>query len=213
MEIFRGSLADDIHPDYNINAPHWPITARHEAGHAVAKIVKYREAGWNRKSFDLVQIRPGAIGPYIDDRGRSSDCLGSVEGPSDWNPGLLTTGLLRKVTPPFEGVFQVQMNIEVISSLAGPFAQARAMGENTKKFVPAYALFNGGCDEDYKRVEATISDMRAMTRRGSLKKFEGETYDLVKRYWEAINALGEALLQRHVMEYDDAFAVVEPFVS
>jgi hypothetical protein len=213
MEIFRGSLADDIHPDYNVNARHWPITARHEAGHAVAKIVKHREAGWNRKSFDVVQIRPGAIGPYIDDRGRSSDCLGSVEGPSDWNPGLLPTGLLRKVKPPFESIFQVQMNIEVISRLAGPLAQSRAMGGNSKKGVRWHALFNGGCIEDYDLAQATISDMRAMTRRGSLGKFEGETYDLVKRYWEAINALGEALLQRHVMEYDDAFAVVEPFVS
>lgn len=202
-----------MHPSYNTDAPHWPITARHEAGHAVAAIVKFREAGWHWGPFDRVLIRPGATKPYIDDRGRFIDCLGLVEGPSHWNPGLWPADYLRNADPSSKAQWHALMSIEVVSRLGGPVAQARAHGYNSKTSARWNAIFTGGCGDDYTRAEAIIHDMRAMTRCGSLKKFEGETYDLVKRYWPAIDALGEELLRRHVMKYDDAFAVVEPFVN
>ena len=69
-------------------------------------------------------------------------------------------------------------------------------------------MFGGGCEDDYKEAEDTISDMRAMTGRGSLLAFEARTYDLVKRCWSAIDALGEQLLERHVIEYDEVVAIV-----
>jgi hypothetical protein len=212
-DVGKAMQNDAVHPCYAPNAQHWPITARHEAGHAVAAIVMFRQAGWHWDAFDRVFIRPGAIKPYIDERGRACDCVGMVERPSRWNAGMLPGDCLRDVEPWVKEKCQLLMSIEVISNLAGPFAQARAMGRNSRVSARWDALFSGGCGDEYGKAEATISDMRAMARRGSLRKFEAQTFDLVKQYWPAIDALGERLLKQHSLEYDEAEAVVEPLLG
>jgi hypothetical protein len=102
------------------------------------------------------------------------------------------------------------MKLEIIISLGGPFAQARSAGRRSKRSARWDALFGGGCEEDYATAEGTILDMRAMTGRGSLRSFEGRTYDLVEG--SAIDALGEQLLERHVIEYDEAVEIVGPLL-
>jgi hypothetical protein len=136
-----------------------------------------------------------------------------VEFTAGWDPGVLPGAVLRNVDPRIKELWQVLMNMEIVGALAGPFAQARALGGNSKTSAKWHALFTGGCEGDYKRAEVTIADMRAMTRRGSLRKFEDQTYTLVKRYWPAIDALGELLLQRQLLEYDEAAALVMPLLG
>lgn len=105
------------------------------------------------------------------------------------------------------------MEMEIVTLIAGPFAGARAAGRNAKASARWDALFGGGCDVDYNRAEAIIADMRAMTKRGSLRKFEDRTYDIVKRFWPAIDALGDELMKRESLVYDDAAAVVLPLLT
>jgi hypothetical protein len=120
--------------------------------------------------------------------------------------------LLREVEPHLKHLWIECMTLEIIISLAGPFAQVRFQGRRSKSSVRWDALFGGGCCDDYNRVKGTISDMRTMTGRGSLLAFEARTFDLVERCWSAIEALGEQLLERHVIEYDEAVATVAPLL-
>ncbi len=173
----------------------------------------YRELGRDYQSFYRVLIRPGISGPHIDARGRANDCLGLLERPSSWKPGLLPHDVLRKTEPLLKDLWLKCMTLEVIISLGGPFAQARSLGYGSKRSARWDALFSGGCIDDYTAAEATISDLRAMSGRGSLRAFESRTYDLVKRQWRAIDALGEQLLKRHVIEHDEAVAIVAPLID
>jgi hypothetical protein len=194
-----------MHTNYAIDACHWRCPARHEAGHAVASIVMSREVGRSWPAFGRVFIRPGATGPYVDRSGREIDCVGLVEGPDFWTPGLSSAASLRNNRTDFKAEVQVSMTLEIVYSLAGPFAQARPLGRGSKASARWDALLSGGCNQDYKRAEAVIADMRAMT--------ESQTCDLVKRYWLAIDALAERLLQRHSLDYDAAAAIVVPLMA
>jgi hypothetical protein len=71
------------------------------------------------------------------------------------------------------------MTLDIIIALGGPFAQARWRGGRSKSSARRDALFGGGCEDDYKAAEDTISDMRAMTGRGSLLAFEARTDEAV----------------------------------
>jgi hypothetical protein len=138
--------------------------------------------------------------------------LGILEIPSSWVPGQYRHKFLREVDPHLKHLWIECMTLEIIISLGGPFAQARCQGGRSKSSARWDALFGGGCCDDYKNAGGTISDMRAMAGRGSLLAFEARTYDLVKRCWSAIDALGEQLLERHVIEYDEAVAIVAPLL-
>jgi hypothetical protein len=87
------------------------------------------------------------------------------------------------------------------------------MGHMSKRSARWDALFGGGSQDDYKQVERTIADMRSMTGCGSLIKFEAQAFELVKRTWPAIDALGRVLLERHVLEYEDAAVTVVPLLA
>ena len=107
------------------SAKHWPCTARHEAGHAVAAIMMYRELGRNYYSFHRVLIRPGATGPFIDSYGRERDCLGILERASSWKHNMFPSKSLREVEPWLKHRWLECMTLDIIIALAGPFAQAR----------------------------------------------------------------------------------------
>ena len=165
------------------NAQHWPCTARHEAGHAVAAVVVSRELERDYPSFHRVLIRPGISGPSIDTRGRAIDCLGLLEREGSWQPRLYPHDVLRQTEAYMKILWVKCMTLDVIISLGGPFAQARWQGHGSKRSARWDALLGGGCRDDYRIAENTIADLRAMTRRGSLQAFEARTYDLVKREW------------------------------
>jgi hypothetical protein len=200
-----------MNDDFSPAAGHWPHTARHEAGHAVAAIVMFQGLGRNHPSFDRVLIRPGAAGPHVNRRGIPIDCVGLVERVNSWTPRVMPLDSLRTLDPEVKSKFLTNMKIEIVVSLAGPFAQARSMGGKSRRSARWDALF-GGCIPDYETAKAVIREMRAMAGRGSLRAFEGQTHDLVKSAWPAIEALADRLLEKHEIAHDEALAIASPLL-
>jgi hypothetical protein len=65
-------------------------------------------------------------------------------------------------------------------------------------------------EEEIQGVGKCVDDLRAVTGSGTMGSFERQSYDLVRREWPAIAALADQLMLRHILEYDEAFAIIAP---
>jgi len=98
----------------------------------------YRDLGREYASFDRVLIRPGADGPYTDERGRVMDVGGIIEGPGNWNLGLYDRAFLRSADPEFRRLSTQNM-------VRNRHFLGRSVRGDTLDGVPVEAIGAMGC--------------------------------------------------------------------
>jgi hypothetical protein len=203
------------------DAEHWIHTARHEAGHAVALVCQYRKLGWNDAAFERILIRPGAKASYITRRGRQSDCLGCVERGSELLPPEIARcddprerrRKLRSCTPHEQRLLAVSLEVMIVSKLAGPFSEMRSWNDAADLHSQEYRWACEDNEAEICRAIDYVDDLRAITGCGTLRSFELQSYELVRREWDAIVALADELMAAYVLEYDNATAAIEPWLT
>ncbi len=201
------------------NADHWIHTARHEAGHAVALVCMHRKFGRDYDSFERILIRPGATDSYVTKRGRRSDCLGCVEhAGSEHLSERVSAPIsrpekhqeLRSSDPELKQLIAVSLQTKIVSNLAGPLAEMLSWNASAHLHSKEYNWAWEDNEEEIQSVGKFVDDLRAVTGSGTMGSFERQSYDLVRREWPAIAALADQLMLRHVLEYDEAFAIIAP---
>lgn len=202
-------LADatsEIYPLPPIGHAEWPGVAHHEAGHAVAEIVIRRALDNPPPPFHRVLIRPGATGPCE----AHGNIVGMVDRQTSFVPAL------RKSTP----TDCTLAEYEILARMAGPFAEAmyicRLYGTPDEVYVADTArnvCRIGGSERDFEHAENIHRELCILARRKiQLKRLKSRTYQLVRDNWPAICALADRLLTKHELTYDEALAVVRPFL-
>jgi hypothetical protein len=207
------------------DADHWIHTARHEAGHAVARLCMYRQFGRHNDAFERVLIRPGATQSYITRRGRRSDCLGTVEHDrSGLLPRPRVAGCdadvvekrrseLRSCDPKAKREMAANLEIRIVSRLAGPLAEMRSWNESADLLSAEYDRAWEDNEDEIACARDDVSDLQDLAWSGTMRDFEWQSFDLIKAQWPAITALADELMDQHVLEYDEAVAIVEPWLT
>lgn len=193
------------------DAEHWIHTARHEAGHAVALLCMHRKFGRDADAFERILIRPGATGSYVTRRGRRSDCLGCVEHAGSERLG--SPRELRSSDREMMRLMAINLEIKIVSNFAGPLAEMRSWNEMADLHSQEHRWAWEDNKEEIDCIGLCVAELRALTGVGTMESFERQSYDLVKREWSAVAALSEALMRWHSLEYDEALAVIEPWLT
>ena len=98
--------------------------------------------------------------------------------------------------------------------MAGPYAQLVHVGlPSSKREARWMILFDKGSKDDNERVDLVMNDLWALSRTKPFAKLMNTALDIVQSNWSAIDALAKALLERHILEYDEAFEVAAPYLS
>ena len=191
------------------------FVAVHEAGHAVAYILAHRALERDYPSFHRVFIRRDFSSPYIDGRNREVDCIGMCEAPDLYIVGI-GLGLFYLEPEPWPGCqnqILAKMEWAILTSLAGPFAESASRDARSRAGMRHTARLCGS-EDDYGSAEAVLLDFtKASKLRRRISHFEDRTRDLVLKSWPAIDALAKTLLVKETLNYDGAYAVVEPFLE
>jgi hypothetical protein len=182
----------------------------------------HRNFGRDYYAFERILIRPGATGSYITKRGRRSDCLGCVEHAG-------SEQLSQRVSAPISGrekrreclsyepevkrLIAANLETKIVSNLAGPLAEMLSWNESADLHSKEHTWAWEDNEEEIQSVGKCVDDLRAVTGAGTMESFERRSYDLVKREWPAIAALADQLMLRHVLEFDEAFAVIAPMLT
>ena len=178
--------------------------AVHEAGHAVASWYVQQMLGRDWCQFERVFIRtPEEVftGPYVDQRGRQIQCVGLMEGLSRYNPGIFDP---LSAPPDIRSLIRQNMEADVITSLAGPIAEARI-----RKCSLAAAYLIGGKD-DYDFAKRCVADFEgeADTSR-AIEKLQERAKTIVRQRWGSVLALADRLLANRSLTGPEALAVIE----
>jgi hypothetical protein len=181
--------------------------AVHEAGHAVAYVLAYRDLGQEYAAFERVLIRRDPNTPHVGRSGRAIKCVGIVEAQYIYPPKI-GVAMCEQLPKQRDHIIR-QMEWCMIISLAGPFAEAVAIGNRTKSRMRYIALFSCGSDQDYQQAERVLIDYKQVMRRQyGIGRFEDRARELVLDQWPAIDALAQALLKSDVLEYEAAHAII-----
>lgn len=192
------------------------FVAAHEAGHAVAYITAHRALERDYPSFRRVFIRRDFSSPYIDGRNREVDCIGMCEAPDLYNVSI-GLGLFYQEPEPWPGwknQILTRMEWAILTSLAGPFAESASRDARSRGGMRHAARWLCGSEDDYRSAEAVLLDFTKVSKlRRRISHFEDRTRDLVLNSWPAIDALAKILLVKESLNYDSAYAVVEPHLE
>jgi hypothetical protein len=219
----RTPAAAYIVPEYSTgkwapDAEHWIHTARHEAGHAVALLCMRRKFGKLDAAFERILIRPGAKDSFITKRGRRSDCLGCVEQSTselqltDDRDDERERPLLSCVAE-LKRKMVVNLEIKIVANLAGPLAEMCSWNEAAELGSVEHDWAWDDNKHEIARIADHVDELRALTGWGTMRSFERQSYELIKNKWPAIVALADELMDRHVLDYDEALAIIEPVLS
>jgi hypothetical protein len=178
--------------------------AVHEAGHAVASWHVQQMLGRDRCQFERVFIRTPeevSAGPYIDQRGRPIQCIGLMEGPSRYNPGVFNP---ISAPPDIRSLHRQNMEAEVITSLAGPIAEARI-----RKCSLAAAYLVGGKD-DYDMAKRCVADFEGEADMSeAFGKLQERAGTIVRQRWSSVLALADKLRVHRSVTGPEAVTVIE----
>ena len=118
--------------------------AHHEAGHAVATVLAFRDAAWLPKPMPPLLVRSIQI---------------TEDAPGQWNGGCVATNIystrwpIDAIAPRYRPLMEAQGVIE----LAGGVAEAICRGERRKHAVLAFAESNCSIDVDRERAVLVCS--------------------------------------------------------
>jgi len=200
------------------------LTAVHEAGHAVSywaisdKIVKKKQRYWQRyirKSVGKVIPPPlpdlppkfrvvlrsqdeVEAGPYHHHSGEI-DCDGIV----DMEDMELHTKLVE-LTP------GERVKFYAVSLMTGPIAEMYAVSfleDLQDDWLVAAGNYERETQNAWEIVRRQYSGKRI--GKGQMEKLTGEAHDLVGNHWTAIEALAVELVEKRVIESEEAIAIFE----
>ncbi|OIQ93736.1 hypothetical protein GALL_243280 [mine drainage metagenome] len=199
--------------------------AVHEASHAVANWQLAKELGGNFPWFDRVFVRTPAevdAGLYVDDRGRSDDILGAVEGKAFYNPvtmlvcgqkgSMLTIergdNMSEADFKKFMGTQRALMEAEAVSRLAGPAGEALYLRVPKWMFWHELAYCNGS---DWRTASCCVWEFSSTDDDfdKTMNRVQRKAAGLVRQHWSAIAALADALMVRHSLTVEEALPIME----
>ena len=198
--------------------PRW--VAVHESGHAVASWTMQRELGLRGCHFERIVVRTmeeAEAGAYVTGLGCRIDCLGMLEEPARYQPqGRYLPGTTSDAAPPAEYQRMVagwrrDMEADVIELLAGTLAEARCRRISRNRIMMA------GGSGDYaialrKARDFARNDHELNVQMTALWIRAAAVLRPPPR-WAAVEALADALLERHVIEGAEACAIIERTVQ
>jgi hypothetical protein len=182
-------------------------TAVHEAGHAVASWHVQKALGRDWCQFDRVFIRTAAesVTPYIDRRGREISCLGMMEGPDRYTPGIIPINLIPEE---IRDLWRVNMEADVITNLAGPIAEARYRRQSIA------GMYLGGGRSDFIKSRTSVQDFAPEQMASAMfAELQRRASKIVSMRWNSILALADELLVRRSLTGVEAIAVIEDTIS
>jgi len=198
------------------------LVAIHEAGHAVGfwaisdRIVKKKQRSWERfqrtgcgrvhpppdltPKFRIVLRSQDEIeaGPYHDRSGRKIDCDGIV----DMEEMDLDTRLELSAGE--------RVKLYAVGLLTGPIAQIHEASldkYNQDDWEDAQSSYRREYMEAWKVVFPQYGAKRI--GKGQMEKLTREAHDLVGNHWTAIEALAVRLVEKRVIESEEAIAIFE----
>src|SRR4029077_11474929 len=155
--------------------------AYHEAGHAVANVLAYREAHLPKTSGPSVKY--ASLIREADGKA-SGICFGAQV----WHPRYAV------MCPDWD--WADAMGWEIVSLMAGGVAEAIHRGERRQCEVMWFALFNCGTDGDLDDAEATLADLNRLTgRRYGLQRFAVRALKLLLANWDAVETIAAVLIR------------------
>jgi hypothetical protein len=196
------------------NADPMCFVAFHESGHAFSLIAAHRALDRDYASFHRVFIRRDFSSPYVDRRGREvNDCAGMCEAPDLYSASVNLGIPYREPEPGVRSATIARMEWSIITSLAGPFAEAAARGARSRTDM-SFSARCCGSESDFEAAKAVLLDFENTSKRPrGMAYFEDRTRQLVLKNWPAIDALAKALLDYETLDHDDAYEVIEPFLK
>lgn len=170
--------------------------AHHEAGHAVANVLAYREAHLPPS------LRPSVKYASIlreDDGKASGICFGS----SVYRPEYASS------LPNWR--WQDAMEWQIVIDLAGGVAEAIHRGEYRQREMFWFVLLNCGTEQDLENAEAVCADLQALTgRRYGLQRFVRRALKLLLANRPAVKAIAAALIRDRYIDGSEIEREVAP---
>lgn len=189
--------------------PVWIHVARHEAAHAVAYILASLDIFGNARGLHSVQIRPGKTN-IVQGRRRPIYCWGVCESSGLYNgTGTGIAEAYVKCKSEFIPQRIQAAEWEIVSCVAGPFADVFSQGCKSLHSMHWHSRLNRIGTSDFETAEAVFEDLRILAgRRAGWVKLLNRSRRLVLDNWAAIDTLASALLDRHRLEQDEVIAIV-----
>lgn len=186
---------------------HVAAAARHEAGHALARLYSLIERVVLRPKTELET-------PYVDGRGRTiEEIAGCVEGYGICDT-LMTMSLREVRRSSREAVPMLRINAEIalVVSLAGPIAEAyydQGWPEDDAPFFEYDMLWVNGGDSDQEHNDTILAAFsEGERRRRHILQVAGERAEALVGSppgWQFIAALASRLCKQWVEECQDLF--------
>lgn len=204
-------LRDRRSPD---GVPYW--VAVHESSHAVAHWQIALELKLWVPGFYGIAVRTPtevAAGPHVDHKGRESDVLGAVDGPSLYqgtgNMGaMLAPGAPRADFNGHPDGYRLLAEAEAVTRLAGPAGEAKYIRHKKQEFWEILAWEEtddwrtaSRCAWDFAASDADFEKFIAKVRRKATR--------IVRRHWSSVIALADALMVQHSLSADEALPIME----
>jgi hypothetical protein len=195
--------------------------AIHEAAHAVALHLTQKQLGWSEQWFRIVVRTQDEIaaGPFIDWRGQKLDVSGIVEASERYV--ALGTKVADMVFVQNDALPELNrenliagwrsaMEADVITSLAGPVADARYRYRWTLLGF-LVAISRGWVHPDFETARRKISAFTGTDQEADKMFLEllERSWRLIGRNWRRVIALAAVVRERRVVESDDAIPIIE----
>ena len=165
-------------------------TAYYEAGHAVAIVAAFRNAGWLPRAPPALPVRCVEITEEASGQW-SGCCFGSDIYSMKWP--------IECIAPRYRDLMERQVVIE----LAGGIAEAIFRGERRGREVLAFAMRHCDMDGDLQRAADVLAELRRLT--GYLfepRDFVDRSLTMMLEHWLAVTALATELVDDRRIEGD-----------
>jgi hypothetical protein len=190
---------------------HLVLTAYHEAGHAVARVVGARARGFQPKCFEAIEIYE--VPQASDCKDVAGEISGLVEG-------------IGPITFETKRHHHEWLRWDIIDSIAGPASEGLftliekldlEQGEEAADAIFALRMnltewlesstYAGGCDS-YQAIKQLAELQRLNCDVPSRESLIEEAIDMVANNWGAVSSLAEAVLKYRRLEYEAALPII-----
>ena len=195
-------------------AAHRPITAIHEAGHAVMAWTTQRQLGYRHRPFGRVLVRtPDEItaGPNADDKGRTQ-CMALTE-PHVYHQNFGVDGRMRELYQEAyrrdgraPAIVQRSAEAEMLTALAGPAAEAEY------RSLSSLVVILGSGKDDWERAVSVAADVVPNGDHGQyVEAIYARAVQLLRDpvRWSAVVAVADALVEVGELEAQEVLSIMQ----
>jgi hypothetical protein len=181
--------------------PELIATAHHEAGHAIAVTVAFRNAVW------LPHPAPALPVHYVEI---------TEDAPGHWSGGCLSEVVYSTAWPLacITEAYNPLMESQIVVNLGGGLAEAMFRGETREREALAFAELYCSMDDDLEQASDVLDAMHRLTGyRLHAKHFVERTLVLLQSHWYAVKALAAALVLHGRVEGAEIEAIIDHAMS